>query len=45
MAEDARRVANCMRDPDAKRVMVEIADSYDRLAAWATQTNAGGMDC
>ena len=36
MAEDARRMADCMDDPDAKRVMVEIADSYDRLAAWPT---------
>ena len=33
MAEDARRMADRMRDPDGKRIMLKIADSYDELFA------------
>jgi hypothetical protein len=25
--------------------MLEIADSYDRLAVWAAESNSRGMDC
>jgi hypothetical protein len=45
MAGDARATADSLHDPDSKRTMLEIADSYDRLAVWAEETNAGGLDC
>jgi hypothetical protein len=32
MAEEARAIAIRTRDPEGKRRMLEIADSYDRLA-------------
>jgi hypothetical protein len=31
-AEEARRVAETLADPAARRTMLEIAESYDRLA-------------
>jgi hypothetical protein len=45
MAGDARAIADGMHDSDSKRTMLEIADSYDRLAVWAEETTAGGMEC
>jgi CHASE3 domain sensor protein len=36
-AEDARALARLMSDPVGKEVMMEIADSYDRLAARAVE--------
>jgi hypothetical protein len=45
MAEDVRRMADRMRDPDGKRIMLEIADSYDKLAVWAVKTDAADADC
>jgi hypothetical protein len=35
MAEDARAMAERMRDAEAKRIMLDIAKGYDGLAAWA----------
>ena len=32
MAEEARAIAIRTRDPEGKKRMLEIADSYDRLA-------------
>jgi hypothetical protein len=32
-AEEARAIAAVIRNPDCKRIMVEIAASYDRLAS------------
>jgi hypothetical protein len=32
MAEDARALADRMRDPNPKLVMLGIADNYERLA-------------
>jgi hypothetical protein len=40
MADDARRMAGRTRDAEGKRIMLEIASSYDELAAWAEQTDA-----
>jgi hypothetical protein len=31
-AEEARAMASEIRNPECRRIMVEIADSYDRLA-------------
>jgi hypothetical protein len=31
-ADEARRMANQLADPEAKKTMIGIADSYDRLA-------------
>jgi hypothetical protein len=32
LAEEARAIANEMRDPASKKTMMEIARAYDRLA-------------
>jgi hypothetical protein len=34
-AEEARRVTETLADPKARQTMLEIADSYDRLAKGA----------
>jgi hypothetical protein len=34
-AEGARGVAECLTDPDAHRIMLGIADEYDKLAQQA----------
>ena len=31
-AEDARAMASQMRDPDARRTLLEIAENYEQLA-------------
>ena len=38
MADDARRMAGRTCDPEGKRIMLEIAGSYDDLAAWAERS-------
>jgi hypothetical protein len=45
MAQDARRMADRMHDPDGKRIMLEIADSYDKLAIWTANSDAAEADC
>jgi hypothetical protein len=45
MAEDARRMADRMRHPDARRMMLEVADNYEKLVAWAAKTDAADTDC
>jgi hypothetical protein len=35
LAEEARAIANEMRDPASKKTMMEIARAYDRLAGLA----------
>ena len=40
MAEDARSMANRMRNnQDGERILLEIANSYEELAAWAAKTD------
>ena len=41
-AEDARRMAEDMADPEAKRMMLGIASGYDRLAEHAEQRLIAG---
>jgi hypothetical protein len=45
MADDARATSDHMHDPDSKRMMLDIAASYEKLAEWAAKTNSGEMDC
>jgi hypothetical protein len=35
LAEEARAIANEIRDPTSKKTMMEIAKAYDRLAGLA----------
>ena len=44
MADDTRRIAGRTRDPEGKRIMLEIARSYDDLAAWAEKVDAVPKD-
>ena len=39
-AEEARILAEDMKQPEAKRQMLEIAESYDRIAARTEQSKA-----
>ena len=45
MAEDARRMADHMHDPESRRVMLEIASNYDRLAIWTANVDATDFRC
>jgi hypothetical protein len=36
-AEETRTIAELMNDPEARRIMFDIAEGYDRLAERATQ--------
>lgn len=40
-AEEARAVAEMMTDPEAKRILLEIAESYARLAKGAAKRGDG----
>ena len=40
-AEEARTMAEAMSDPDAKREMLGIAESYERIAKRAEAREAG----
>jgi hypothetical protein len=41
-AEEARMHAEQLTDPEAKRMMLDIAKSYDKLAARAEERRAKG---
>jgi len=36
-AEETRTIAELMNDPETKRIMVDLADGYDRLAERAAE--------
>jgi hypothetical protein len=40
-AEEARVIAEEMRDPESRRIMLNIADDYERLAKRARKRQAG----
>lgn len=44
MAEAARSMADGTSDADGKRIMLEIANSYDELAVWAAKVDAPPAD-
>jgi hypothetical protein len=41
-AEEARTIAEIMTDPEARQIMFDIADGYDRLAERAAERIANG---
>jgi hypothetical protein len=44
-AEETRTIAEIMNDPEAKRIMFDIAEGYDRLAERAAErTSSGSLD-
>jgi hypothetical protein len=47
MAEAVRFMAGNTRDPDGKRILLDIANSLVELAAWAAKVDAGMIvrDC
>lgn len=40
-AEETRTIAELLTDPEARRIMFDIADGYDRLAERAVERTAG----
>ena len=40
-AEEARAIADQMNDPESKRMMLKVAEDYDRLAERAEQRLRG----
>ena len=41
-AEEARTIAEIITDPEARRIMFDIAESYDRLAERAAERAGDG---
>jgi hypothetical protein len=41
-AEEARLIAEGVRDPEAKATMLKVVELYERLAHWARE-RAGGL--
>lgn len=44
LAQEARAVAHRLDDPDAKRTMLEIAESYEELASVIERDNTAKSD-
>ena len=42
-AENARKVANWLGNPEARRLLLEVAERYERIAALA-DSGAAGFD-
>jgi hypothetical protein len=39
VAEEARATAEKMHDPECKRIMLDIAEAYERIAVKSDETN------
>ena len=42
-AEEARVIGEVFPDAEAQRIMIAIADDYERLAEWAAERDAGAQ--
>jgi hypothetical protein len=40
-AEEMRKLADQMSDPEDKRILLNVAEEYETLAKWAEERSAG----
>jgi len=44
LAQDARAIADQLEDPDARRIMLDIAECYEQLASLAQSKDSSGSN-